>query len=201
MGAVYAVFAIVVFVAAAYVGAVERARVRQAALPIEAATESEPLPEPAVCSPVMPSMAVQTPEAESEPGTLQEEPEAVAAMAPAYTESFFDDERLEREKSRARHEETLAWVFEDPDAGAEAKNRAQQALLDAAENTRLEELAESMLRTWGLDDAMVVVGEQGVSVAVKSGRLDRAGAAAIGDIVHRATGVGLTRITIVEKER
>ena len=73
-------------------------------------------------------------------------------------------------------------VLDDPAVGAEARNRAQQALMEAAEVARLEELAETMLRTWGVDDALVIIGEAGASAAVKSGRLDRTAASAIGDI-------------------
>lgn len=136
--------------------------------------------------------------------------EVVAAMAePAYQpvqelpvakRSFFDEARMERAAARAKHEETLMNVLDDPAVGAEARNRAQQALMEAAEVARLEELAETMLRTWGVDDALVIIGEAGASAAVKSGRLDRTAASAIGDIVHRATGVELSRITIVERD-
>ena len=58
-----------------------------------------------------------------------------------------------------------------------------------------------MLRTWGVEDAIVILGEAGASVAVKSGKLNRTAASAVGDIVHRATGINLARITIVERGR
>jgi hypothetical protein len=115
--------------------------------------------------------------------------------------SFFDEARLERAATRAKHEETLAAVLSDASLGIEARSRAQDALMDAADTARLEELAESMLKTWGAEDAIVILGEAGASVAVKSGKLDRAAAAAVGEIVQRATGVNLARITIVERER
>lgn len=115
--------------------------------------------------------------------------------------SFFDDARLERAASRAKHEETLTGVLSDASLGIEARSRAQDALMDAADTARLEELAESMLKTWGAEDAIVILGEAGASVAVKSGKLDKTAASAVGDIVHRATGINLARITIVERER
>ncbi len=119
----------------------------------------------------------------------------------AVQRSFFDEARLERAASRAKHEETLADVLSDATIGPEARSRAQDALMNAADTARLEEVAESMLRTWGVEDAIVILGEAGASVAVKSGKLNRTAASAVGDIVHRATGINLARITIVERGR
>jgi uncharacterized protein (UPF0264 family) len=73
-------------------------------------------------------------------------------------------------------------------------------LLAAVNRARREFDAESMILAKGYADAIVSVTSEGVSVVVKSGRLEEVGARAIGDIVARATGVNLGRITIAERQ-
>ncbi len=113
---------------------------------------------------------------------------------------FFEEFRLERERERALEIESIQAVAENPDTDPEVRRQAQAALLAAVSRARREFDAESMILARGYADAIVSVTSEGVSVVVKSGRLEEAGVHAIGDMVARATGVNLSRITIAERQ-
>ena len=114
--------------------------------------------------------------------------------------SFFEEFRLERERERAIEIEIIQEVAEDPDTDSEVRRQAQAALLAAVSRARREFDAESMILARGYADAIVSLTDEGASVVVKSGRLEEADARAIGDIVGRAAGIGLSRITIAQRE-
>jgi hypothetical protein len=111
----------------------------------------------------------------------------------------FEEFRLERERERALEIETIQGVAENPDTDPEVRRDAQAALLAAVNRARREFDAESMILARGYSDAIVSITSEGVSVVVKSGRLEEAGVRSIGDMVARATGVNLSRITIAER--
>lgn len=111
---------------------------------------------------------------------------------------FFEEFRLERERERALEIEAIQGVADNPDTDPKVRSEAQAALLAAVSRARREFDAESMILARGYADAIVSVTSEGVSVVVKSGRLEEAGVRAIGDMVARATGVNLSRITIAE---
>lgn len=113
---------------------------------------------------------------------------------------FFEEFRLERERERALEIEAIQGVAASPDADPEVRREAQAALLAAVSRARREFDAESMIVARGYADAIVSVTSEGVSVVVKSGRLEEAGVRSIGDMVARATGVSLSRITIAERQ-
>ncbi len=169
--------------------AVDQRRVRKASAPVQA-------PSPT-------SMSAPTEGTEEGAGpSLPLASDFAPAPEPTFAArwSFFDEFRLERERERAAQLEIIAGVADDPDADPEARRQAQAALLAAASRARREFDAESMIVARGYADAVVSLEEGGASVVVKSGRLEEAGAQAIGDIVARATGVSLGRITIVERD-
>jgi len=137
----------------------------------------------------------------AKPGDEPEEPvEAMAEALPQAGTDFFEEFRLERERERALEIETIQAVAESPDTDREVRREAQAALLASVNRARREFDAESMILAKGYADAIVSVTSEGVSVVVKSGRLEEVGARAIGDIVARATGVNLGRITIAERQ-
>ena len=126
-------------------------------------------------------------------------PEVMSEAAPKAGTDFFEEFRLERERERALEIEAIQGVAASPDTDPEVRRDAQAALLAAVSRARREFDAESMILARGYADAIVSVTSEGVSVVVKSGRLEEAGVRAIGDMVARATGVNLSRITIAER--
>jgi len=127
-------------------------------------------------------------------------PEVVSKAVLEAEADFFEEFRLERERERALEIEAIQAVAENPDTDSEVRREAQAALLAAVSRARREFDAESMILARGYADAIVSVTSEGVSVVVKSGRLEEAGVRAIGDMVARATGVNLSRITIAERQ-
>lgn len=113
---------------------------------------------------------------------------------------FFEQFRLERERERAIEIEAIREVADNPDTDPEVRREAQAALLAAVSRARREFDAESMILARGYEDAIVSVTSEGASVVVKSGRLGQTGVRALGDMVARATGVNLARITIAERQ-
>ena len=127
-------------------------------------------------------------------------PEVVSEEVPKAGTDFFEEFRLERERERALEIEAIQGVAASPDTDPEVRREAQAALLAAVSRARREFDAESMILARGYADAIVSVTSEGASVVVKSGRLEEAGVRAIGDMVARATGVNLSRITIAERQ-
>ncbi|MCR4427108.1 MAG: SpoIIIAH-like family protein [Firmicutes bacterium] len=164
-----------------------------------------------VTSPVRPRLEVRETEPAPVGGTLMEPAagqtssealvRAQETLTDEQSDSFFEEYRLERERTRARQMELIAQVMNDPSADSEVRRKAQEALLDAIAVERREFEAESLIRARGYEDAIVFLSDGGASVVVKSGRLEEAGARQIGDAVARATGVALARITVVERGR
>ena len=127
-------------------------------------------------------------------------PEVVSEAVLEAGTDFFEEFRLERERERALEIEAIQEVAAAPDTDPEVRREAQAALLAAVSRARREFDAESMILARGYADAIVSVTSEGASVVVKSGRLEEAGVRAIGDMVARATGVNLSRITIAERQ-
>lgn len=107
---------------------------------------------------------------------------------------FFDEYRLERDRSRAMQLEQLRQLLEAEHVAA-ADQETINTLLTLLERTEKELQAEGLLRARGMSDALVVVAEAGAIVVV-SEPINANEAASIGDVVSRVTGVPLDRITI-----
>lgn len=113
---------------------------------------------------------------------------------------FFEELKIDRDKTRSREREVIQDLIEDPNTHPDVRKRAQEALLSLAERARREAEAESMIQAKGYEQAVVFLSEAGASVVVKSGRLEEAEVKRIGDAVSAATGVELRRISIMERE-
>jgi hypothetical protein len=112
--------------------------------------------------------------------------------------SFFDEYRLERERSRSLQVEQLRYLIESGHVDTEREAVAELiALLD---RTDLELQTESLLRARGLTEALVVIGDHGVIVVVNE-TIGQSEAHAIGSIVAQVTGKSLEHITISDGVR
>lgn len=112
--------------------------------------------------------------------------------------SFFDEYRLERERSRSLQVEQLRYLIESGHVDTEREAVAELiALLD---RTDLELQTESLLRARGLTEALVVIGDHGVIVVVNE-TIGQSEAHAIGSIVAPVTGKSLEHITISDGVR
>lgn len=137
---------------------------------------------------------------EADAGAPAATPDDVAVSAPLSVTvepvwgNFFDEYRLERERSRSMQMEQLRQLIESghTDFG---EREAVAELIALLERTDQELQAESLLRARGLTEALVVLGDHGVIVVVNEA-ISQTEAHTIGSIVAQVTGRPLDRITI-----
>ncbi|HEX6971592.1 MAG TPA: SpoIIIAH-like family protein [Limnochordia bacterium] len=113
---------------------------------------------------------------------------------------LYDGYRIEREKARAREIEMLESLMSEQTLGESERQAAQARLLELLERGEKEAQAEQLLRARGLPDAVVLMGDGGVSVVVPL-LLTRDEVARIGDVVARVVGLPLERITVLDGSR
>lgn len=105
---------------------------------------------------------------------------------------FFDEYRIERDRSRSLQVEQLReFLHSSSPIDAEAKNE----LLLLLQRTEQELQAEGVLRARGISEALVVLAEAGAIVVVTDS-ISQAEAGSIGSIIASVTGIPLERITI-----
>ncbi|MBO8128481.1 MAG: SpoIIIAH-like family protein [Peptococcaceae bacterium] len=79
---------------------------------------------------------------------------------------FFVEYRMERERARDRQVEYLQEIIEDPQAGDDARARAQNRLLEISEIIEKEVKLENILRAKGFKDAIVFLENNAITVVV-----------------------------------
>lgn len=106
---------------------------------------------------------------------------------------FFDSYRLDRERAQSLQLEQLRELLSTR-AGSDTAGMEEE-LVRLLQRMEREVQLESLLRARGLEEALVVLAEQGV-IVVLSDEITQSEAARIGDMVHRVAGVSLEHITI-----
>ena len=81
---------------------------------------------------------------------------------------YFEENRLERDKLRSRQIELLRETVNNPNTAADTRKDAQKQLLDIANKMELEHQIESVLMANGLNDAVVFMRNEQVTVIIKS---------------------------------
>lgn len=119
-------------------------------------------------------------------GTVQEESD------------FFAQARLDREAGRSRSIETFNSIISSENADVEAKARAQQGVLELAQNTETETAVENLLRAKGFEDAVCYINNGMANVVVKAEILDSADVAKISEVVTEQSGISQDKIKIME---
>ena len=111
--------------------------------------------------------------------------------------SYFAEEKMLREQSRAKQMETLNEYVADPNLDKESKSKAAQDLLTIQERIEKESGAESLLRAKGFKDVFVRMDTDTVDVVVnKDESLTDEEIAQIEEIVQRKTGYTVGQIKI-----
>lgn len=105
---------------------------------------------------------------------------------------FFDEYRIERDRSRSLQVEQLREFLDSTNPlDTEAKNE----LLQLLQRTEQELQAEGILRARGLSEALVVLADAGAIVVVTDS-ISQAEAGSIGSIIASVTGIPMEHITI-----
>ncbi|MEF9959701.1 MAG: SpoIIIAH-like family protein [Niameybacter sp.] len=111
--------------------------------------------------------------------------------------SYFAEEKMLREQSRAKQIETLNEYVADPNLDKESKSKAANDLLTIQERIEKETGAESLLRAKGFKDVFVRMDADTVDVVVnKEEALTDGEIAQIEEIVQRKTGYTVGQIKI-----
>jgi stage III sporulation protein AH len=110
--------------------------------------------------------------------------------------SYFLEEKMLREQSRANQIEQLTEYIANQNLDQESKSKAAQNLLAIQERIEKESSSESLLRAKGFKDVFVRMDSESVDVVVNKAELTEEEVAQIEEIVHRKTGYSVTQIKI-----
>jgi len=110
--------------------------------------------------------------------------------------SYFLQAKLDREQVRAKQEEMLTNMINDPNLDQASKNECAQSLLTIQQRVEKESAAESMIEAKGFSGVYVRIDDTTVDVVVSKAALSDAEVAQITDIVTRKTGMSADAIRI-----
>ncbi len=111
------------------------------------------------------------------------------ARNPENSDVFFAEYRMQRERVRGREIELLKDLISNKEAGSEAKEEAERALLDIVDIMEKELLIENMLKAQGFDDALFFYRADNATAMLKSGSLDDRELLQVAEVVAGITGV------------
>lgn len=118
------------------------------------------------------------------------------AASKSLDNSFFAEEKLSREQSRAEQVETLTqWVSNDQ-LDQESKSKAAANLIEIQERIEKENSAEALLKAKGFSEVYVRIDDDTVDVVVNKAELTDSEIAQIEEIVNRKTGYSVGKINI-----
>lgn len=110
--------------------------------------------------------------------------------------SYFAEEKLLREQSRAEQVEKLTeWVAND-NLDQDAKSKAAANLIEIQERIEKENSAEALLKAKGFSEVYVRIDDDTVDVVVNKAELTDSEIAQIEEIVNRKTGYSVGKINI-----
>lgn len=118
------------------------------------------------------------------------------AASKSLDNSFFAEEKLSREQSRAEQVETLTqWVSNDQ-LDQESKSKAAANLIEIQERIEKENSAEALLKAKGFSEVYVRIDDDTVDVVINKAELTDSEIAQIEEIVNRKTGYSVGKINI-----
>ena len=122
---------------------------------------------------------------------------AVQTSAKAEKSDYFETAKKERETARTEIAETVTEILKDSKLSEEDKKTALSKLETLTARAQSESNIETLLKAKGFEKAVVIIGDGGVSVVVKSEGLTSAQTLQIQDIVTAEAKVPLSDIKII----
>ena len=116
----------------------------------------------------------------------------------AASQGYFDDARLQKETAKGKAIEMLNTLIENPSSDKEAKESAQQQILNYANARKSEAACENIIKAKGFSDCVVFINSENVTVVVKSAQLSESDAAKIQEIITGQVDVDAKNVKIVE---
>jgi len=111
---------------------------------------------------------------------------------------YFAQARLERDIKRSESMDLLAKILEAQETDKEARRRAEDEIHLLADWMEKEVMVENLIKAKGYSDAVVFMGENLISIAVKGEGLNEIDAAVLQDAAISTTGYTADKIKIVE---
>lgn len=121
-----------------------------------------------------------------------------ASAAPTSSDDYFAQAKLERDVKRSESMDMLTGIINAQDTDKEARSRAEDEIHRLADYTEKETMTENMIKAKGFSETVVFMGENLISIAVKSEGLNEIDAAVLQDIAVSATGYTAEQVKIVE---
>ncbi len=133
----------------------------------------------------------------------KKEPTTSVVEQKAVEVSYFAEEKMLREQSRAAQIEQLTEYVADQNLDADTKAKAAENLLLIQDRIEKESSAESLLRAKGFKDVFVRMDSQTVDVVINASTLTDEQVAQIEEIVQRKTGytVGQVKIAFLSMDK
>ncbi len=130
---------------------------------------------------------------------LSDVPTVAPTTSPqSVTDDYFAQARLERDVKRSESTEMLVQILHAPETDKEARSRAEDEIHRLADFTEKETAVENLIKAKGYQDAVVFMGENLISIAVKSEGLNEVDVAVLQDAAVGTTGYSADTIKIVE---
>ena len=112
--------------------------------------------------------------------------------------AFFVEYRLQRDRVRGKEREMLNEMIDNPNVSPEAKQDAEQQLLELIDMMEKELLVENMLKAHGFRDAIFFYRDDMVNVVIQAENLSEQEFLQIAEMVSSAVGLNIERITVTE---
>jgi len=112
---------------------------------------------------------------------------------------YFASATLTRQQSRDEAIDVLKLVTDSEDATDEVKAEAQAKISKIATDIQNEANIETLIKAKGFEECVAVIGEDSVSVIVKSEELLAKQTAQILAIVYETTGIAPDKVSIINK--
>ena len=110
--------------------------------------------------------------------------------------SYFSEEKLLREQSRAQQVEQLTEYVGNENLDQDSKSKAAANLIEIQERIEKENSAEALLKAKGFSEVYVRIDDDTVDVVVNKAELTDSEIAQIEEIVNRKTGYSVGKINI-----
>lgn len=115
------------------------------------------------------------------------------------TSGYFEDYRLERERSRSQSIDLQREIINNPQTDDATRKQAQSEIYVMSKNMQRELEVESLIRAKGYKDCVVFLEDKNVTVVVQAKSLEQEDAIKITDLVSRSTGVDQQNIVLIPK--
>ncbi len=112
--------------------------------------------------------------------------------------NYFTEAKMNRETARSKASEILKSTIVDANASQEAKDTAQNKIIEISKNIESEVNIENLIKAKGFEDAVAFISDDNITITVKSRGLTAPETSKIKDIVIEETGNNNIKIVEVK---